>query len=344
MSNKSTSEVTNRSEIVFLYDAEDTNPNGDPLSADNKPRVDEETGKAVVTDVRLKRFIRDQLYDDGQGVYILNPSKADIDPSSRDELFLELLGIEKEELTDKNPDELFELFLQEATDVRYFGAPLSFSEDVDDELETADIPQYVGPVQFSVGRSLNEVVANRESKKLSVTVTSGGEAEQGTFATDHRLAYALVRFHGVVNENAAEGTNLSPNDVTRLDNTVWRALKNQTLTRSKMGHNPRLYLRVEYEEGNYHIGGLHEMLELDDEASADSLRSVSDVTVDATALVDAIETAANRIETLHIVGDDRLSVTVDGESLSGADFAAHLEAAGHDVHEIDVLEERDLAA
>lgn len=316
MSNKSTSEVTNRSEIVFLYDAEDTNPNGDPLSADNKPRVDEETGKAVVTDVRLKRFIRDQLYDDGQGVYILNPSKADIDPSSRDELFLELLGIEKEELTDKDPDELFELFLQEATDVRYFGAPLSFSEDVDDELETADIPQYVGPVQFSVGRSLNEVVANRESKKLSVTVTSGGEAEQGTFATDHRLAYALVRFHGVVNENAAEGTNLSPNDVTRLDNTVWRALKNQTLTRSKMGHNPRLYLRVEY-DGNYYEGNLDELVSIDEEQSKPDreMRSIADVTISVDQLVDRIKSISTDISKVHIIASKYTTFSYDGETM-----------------------------
>jgi CRISPR-associated protein Csh2 len=316
MSNKSTSEVTNRSEIVFLYDAEDTNPNGDPLSADNKPRVDEETGKAVVTDVRLKRFIRDQLYDDGQGVYILNPSKADIDPSSRDELFLELLGIEKEELTDKNPDELFELFLQEATDVRYFGAPLSFSEDVDDELETADIPQYVGPVQFSVGRSLNEVVANRESKKLSVTVTSGGEAEQGTFATDHRLAYALVRFHGVVNENAAEGTNLSPNDVTRLDNTVWRALKNQTLTRSKMGHNPRLYLRVEY-DGNYYEGNLDELVSIDEEQSKPDreMRSIADVTISVDQLVGRIKSISPDISKVHIIASKYTTFSYDGETM-----------------------------
>lgn len=51
--------VENRSEIVFAYDAEDTNPNGNPLSANDKPRIDETTGTAVVTDVRLKRYLRD---------------------------------------------------------------------------------------------------------------------------------------------------------------------------------------------------------------------------------------------------------------------------------------------
>ncbi|RCU47821.1 type I-B CRISPR-associated protein Cas7/Csh2 [Haloplanus salinus] len=312
-------DVENRSEIVFLYDAEDCNPNGDPLSADNKPRVDEETGRAVVTDVRLKRFIRDQLYDDGHGIYILNPSKADIDPSGRDELFLELLDIDSDELSEYEPNELFDTFIEKATDVRYFGAPLSFSEDVDNELDTGDIPQFTGPVQFSLGRSLNEVVPNRESKKLSVTVTSGGEAEQGTFATDHRLAYALVRFHGVVNENAATGTGLSNTDVERLDTTLWRAIKNQTLSRSKMGHSPRLYLRVEY-DGNHYEGDLDRLISIDSEHSKpdQELRSIDDVTLDITDLLNRIEELSDQIETVHVVGSKYLTFS-DGENVGDAE-------------------------
>ena len=52
----------NRSEILFLYDIADANPNGDPLD-DNKPRLDEENEINLVTDVRLKRTIRDYLHD-----------------------------------------------------------------------------------------------------------------------------------------------------------------------------------------------------------------------------------------------------------------------------------------
>ena len=54
--------IKNRSELVFLYDIVDNNPNGDPLDS-NKPRIDEETGINLVTDVRLKRTIRDYLKD-----------------------------------------------------------------------------------------------------------------------------------------------------------------------------------------------------------------------------------------------------------------------------------------
>ena len=54
--------IDKRSELLFCYDITDANPNGDPLDA-NKPRIDEETGTNIVTDVRLKRTIRDYLYD-----------------------------------------------------------------------------------------------------------------------------------------------------------------------------------------------------------------------------------------------------------------------------------------
>ena len=54
--------VSNRSEILFLYDVKDINPNGDPLD-ENKPRIDEETMQNLVTDVRLKRTVRDYLHD-----------------------------------------------------------------------------------------------------------------------------------------------------------------------------------------------------------------------------------------------------------------------------------------
>jgi CRISPR-associated protein Csh2 len=145
--------VENRSEIVFAYDAEDTNPNGNPLSANDKPRIDETTGAAVVTDVRLKRYIRDQLDDDGYSVYIQNPTKSDADSVlDRDDLFSAVTGIDEEELGDMTGGEAAEKFLANATDVRYFGATCSFSSDFQNELGDGFPGQFIGPVQFSHAR------------------------------------------------------------------------------------------------------------------------------------------------------------------------------------------------
>jgi len=113
--------------------------------------------------------------------------------------------------------------------------------------------------------------------------------------------------------------------VERLDTLCWRALKNQTTSRSKLGQEPRLYLRAEYESENYHIGGLHELLDLGED-SADSLRSVNDVVVDASDLVAALNNASDRIKTLHVVADDRINLEVDGETMHGDAFVVdHLE-------------------
>jgi len=334
-----TGTVANRSEIVFLYDAEDTNPNGNPLSANDKPRIDETTGKAVVTDVRLKRYIRDQLDDDGLGIYIKNPSKADYNGAiDRDDLFTSVTGLEADDLEEITGDEAADAFLNNAVDVRYFGATCSFSSDFQSEIGDGFPGQFIGPVQFSHARSLNTVVQKSESKQLSTVVSSGGDSDQGTFATDNRLQYALIPFHGVVNEVGAESTGLTEADVERLDSLLWRALKNQTLTRSKIGHQPQLYLRVEYETDNFHIGTLGDGLALAQETPDSELRNISDVVLDISALVADLKAHSDHIETVHVAANRHLTVT-DGSETGGQEFLTDTlgDAVGDDsVSEIQV--------
>lgn len=307
--------VQNRSEIVFAYDAEDTNPNGNPLSANDKPRIDETTGAAVVTDVRLKRYIRDQLDDDGHGIYVRNPTKSDMeDVPDRDELFTRVTGLDVDDLGEMTGSEAAESFLSRAADVRYFGATCSFSSDFQDELGDDFPGQFIGPVQFSHARSLNTVVQKGETKQLSTVVASGDESEQGTFATDNRLQYAFIPFHGVVNEVGADDTLLSETDVQRLDGLLWRALKNQTLTRSKMGHQPRLYLRVEYETDAFHLGTLDDGLELTQDLDDTELRNITDVVLGVDDLLADLRDHAEHVAGVHIVTDRHLTVEVDGDT------------------------------
>lgn len=336
-----------RSELLFMYDAQDCNPNGNPIG-DNRPRRDPDTGQGIVTDVRLKRYLRDQLLDDGYDIYV---KKVDGESKTRTTLIKDVLDMvgdaeEIEEVEDLGTD-----FLQAATDVRYFGATLSFeaSDDEEDEafregLNNALPNHYQGPVQFLPAKSLNEVEENEEYDSLTSVISTGEENRQGGFdLDDKRIKYGIFPFWGLIDNNNAESTQLTQEDVERLDTLCWRALKNQTTSRSKLGQEPRLYLRIEYEEENYHIGGLHEMLDMTDETVA-SLRSVSDVVVDATELVTTLNEASDRIKQLHLVGDDRLTLQVEGEQMQGDELADNLESEGHSVHRINVLEERDLAA
>lgn len=346
-----TDTVQNRSEIIFVTDAQDANPNGNPIG-ENRPRIDPVTGQAAITDVRLKRYLRDQLVDDGHGVFVRKT--ADGKSASRAQLALDVLGdIDNREALEEF-DDVDAAFLENATDVRYFGATLSFNRDPDNDLHQAVVEEfeggnYTGPVQFSPARSLNAVELNEETNTLtSVISTQEGKTTGGFDLNDHRIKYGIFPFHGIVDEHGASDTGLTQGDVARLDTLCWRALKNQTISRSKVGQEPRLYVRVEYERDGYHVGDLHNGLALDRElagaddavTSDDALRNVTDICLDVTGLLDRIEAASEHVDTVHITASDYLDIAVDGEPAGTAsDLSSLLEERGVNVHEIDVYEE-----
>jgi len=366
MTNQSTAETTaaedetdieTRSEILFVYDAQDCNPNGDPYN-DNQPRIDQATGQAVVTDVRLKRYLREQLQTDNHGVFIRTPDD-DRQAFKRIDAALGMFEEVEEPEDFETVDAVKETFLKRAADVRYFGATFSFDVDSD---ETQDMIQdrfgsnLTGPVQFSPARSLNRVERNTESKRLTSVLSSDEENQQGTFAQDERLKYAIFPFHGVVNENGAADTHLSTDDVERLDTLLWRSIKNQTISRSKIGQAPRLYLRVEFEAG-FHTGDLHRSIELGTDDSPGELRDIRDVTIDVTETLRTLNEIKDKIEAVHIVGDRHLTCSVDSaadglieseelaeaeipEEFTAADLGEQIETAiGIEVNHIDVWED-----
>jgi CRISPR-associated protein Csh2 len=335
----------NRSELLFVYDAQDCNPNGNPIG-DNRPRRDPDTGKGIITDVRLKRYLRDQLQDDGFDIYV---KKIDGESRTRTTLIKDILGEVNAAEDLEDIEDIGESFLEAATDVRYFGATLSFeaSDDEEDEafreaLNSAFPNHYQGPVQFLPAKSLNEVEENEEYDSLTSVISTGEGNRQGGFdLDDKRIKYGIFPFYGLVDNHGAESTNLSAADVERLDTLCWRGLKNQTTSRSKLGQEPRLYLRVEYVEDDYHIGGLQNLLELGD--GNGPLRSISDVVLDVSDLLSTLDKNRDRIETIHFIGDDRMTLDTGDEAISGDQFATELDSRGLDVHEIDVVDERDLA-
>ncbi|QIO25503.1 type I-B CRISPR-associated protein Cas7/Csh2 [Haloarcula sp. JP-L23] len=352
---ETTGTVTNRSEIVFLYDAVDANPNGNPLSGSDRPRIDPETQQCVVTDVRLKRYLRDQLDDDGHGVYIRSVQSDDGNQYSREQLLgdrLRELDPDEWDLDDLDDeeqealfDEVYGTFLRHSADVRYFGATMSVDlkgkyEGFDDYLPD----HFQGPVQFSPGKSMHAVSENEEYNSLTSVIATGEGKEQGGFdLDDHRVKYALIRFRGLVDEHGADDTNLTEADVRRLDTLCWRALKNQTTSRSKIGQEPRLYARVEYAEESFHLGDLSRELRVDEDHSKpdEQLRSIRDVVVDVDSFVDRLDENAERIDTIHVAGSPSLRISADGDVTDVEAFYDELEdALGPDsVHVIDVYGE-----
>jgi len=320
MSN-TTDTVTNRSEIVFLYDAVDANPNGNPLSGANRPRIDPQTQQAIVTDVRLKRYLRDQLDDDGHGVYIRNVQEEG-NQFTRGELLEDRLkavdyndyDLDDDEEADQFREDIFGEFLDNSVDVRYFGATMSV--DTDDEYAQHLPDHFTGPVQFSPGKSMHAVNENEEYDSLTSVIATQENKQQGGFdLDDHRIQYGLIRFHGLVDEHGAEDTKLTTDDVERLDTLCWRAIKNQTISRSKVGQEPRLYCRVEYADESFHLGGLDRDLEVDSNNSEadEELRTVRDLTLDVEGFIDRLGNASDQIKRIRVVASDVLAISAGGE-------------------------------
>lgn len=334
------SNLKNRSEIIFIWDGQDCNPNGNPLSGANRPRIDPQTRQAVVTDVRFKRYLRDQLSADGHGIYVKNINNNGY-RFTRKELFKDVIGVDDAE---NLPDDPYQAFLDAAVDVRMFGATLSI--DADDNYFTdvmSEMPRHLtGAVQFDTARSLNPVELNQASNSLTSVIPTGEDKEEGGFGLDdHRIKYGIFPMYGVANENGT--TDLREEDVERLDTLCWRAINNQTLTRSKLGQTPRLYLRVEYKTDNFQLGRLDTALDIDEAESApyEQMRSVRDVTIELDQLVELLTNHEQHIETIHVCTDARLNVSYDDEVGAGDMVIDVLENAlsSNQVREIDVYED-----
>jgi len=190
----------NRSEILFVYDAQDCNPNGNPIG-DNRPRRDPTPDRASSPTSDSSATCETKLHDDGYDIYV---KKVDGESRTRTTLIKDVLedvsdAEDVEELEDLGTD-----FLQAATDVRYFGATLSFetSENEADEafregLNNALPNHYQGPVQFLPSKSLNEVEENEEYDSLTSVISTGEENRQGGFdLDDKRIKYGIFPFWG----------------------------------------------------------------------------------------------------------------------------------------------------
>ena len=174
----------NRSEILFLYDIADANPNGDPLDG-NKPRLDEETEINIVTDVRLKRTIRDYLNDyKNQGIFIKEIHDDDGNIQDAKQRALDYASSDEYESLHAARSDLKNNILDECIDVRLFGATIPIDVKVKGKKKgTSSSVTLTGPVQFRMGRSLNKVEI--QHIKGTGAFASGKGKEQKTFREEY---------------------------------------------------------------------------------------------------------------------------------------------------------------
>ena len=259
------------SEILLLYEAKLCNPNGDPDN-ENKPRIDYSTMTNLVSDVRLKRFIRDYLYHyKNKDIFI---RKAD-DGSylTATQRYNEL----------QNPDDILNLFI----DIKFFGAVIPIKSS--DKKDKGKSIQFTGPIQFSWGYSLNKVEL---VDSPSITSHFAGEKEGGgSIGKDWRLKYSLIAFYGRINKYWAEKTKLNEEDIELFDESIFPAISLETSTRSKIGHMPILYIRIEYND-DYMIGDLRRFIDID---KKENIESIKDYRINIDELVNVLDKIKGKI-------------------------------------------------
>lgn len=283
--------VKNRSEILFLYDIRDANPNGDPVD-ENKPRIDEETGINIVTDVRLKRTVRDYLHEyKGKEVFVLEVRNEDGTLKTKEQRLKDF---------DNNPKE----FVSRCIDIRLFGSTTAVED------QTIAL---TGPVQFKYGRSLHKV--DLTYVRGTTVMPSTTERKQGTFTERYILPYSLIAFYGIVNENTAryQGINLTEEDIDLLLEALWNGTKSLT-SGSKFGQIPRLLMQVVYKDSGYFIGELDKRISIKSDKPDEALRDITDLQLDITALINALSASKDKISAIKLKADDRVTFVLNGQT------------------------------
>ncbi|MFT6319781.1 MAG: CRISPR-associated protein Csh2, partial [Granulosicoccus sp.] len=204
--------INHKSEILFLYETSYNMPNGDPFTGEQ--RYDEETKKILVSDVRMKRFVRDYLASEGETIYVVGDKSHAEGKESGSASRLRTLQTEtfkeetkaKTEAAKKDKKSAFSpaLFvMKKCIDVRLFGG-ISTTK--------GDAVNLTGAVQFRLlNASLNEV--NMRMHQNTSVFSSSAEKSQGAIGTTTLVPYSLLQIHGWVNPKVAELTGMTNNDL-----------------------------------------------------------------------------------------------------------------------------------
>ncbi len=319
--------IDRNSEILFLYDAVLTNPNGDP-DDENRPRMDIVTRRNLVSDVRLKRYIRDYMSEiKGKDIFVKKPEGETVNSTKRliqwfksvnpDAKDLEDNEIQKglAELAKNSPDKLVKGVRESWIDIRLFGATFTIRES--ERGAGGEGISLTGATQFSWGYSLNPVEIN-PSASITSHFSSTGEEAHGAIGKDWRVLYSFIAFYGVIAANWAKdkggkqfGTGLRWEDIKDLEEALIKAIPLIGATRSKIGETPRLLLRVQYKDNMTLLGDFREYIELktkDESGELREVRSIDEVILDMGRLANLLKSNKDKIEKIRFWKHEHLSL------------------------------------
>jgi CRISPR-associated protein Csd2 len=203
--------IKKRYDFVFFFDVQDGNPNGDP-DAGNLPRIDAETGMGLVTDVCLKRKVRNYVQLKGYDIFIKEKAVLNnlIEEAHRQE---EVEKSNDKEKTGAARDWMCKKYF----DIRTFGAVMTTGKNAG---------QVRGPVQLTFARSVEPIVALEHSITRMAVATEAEAEKQGgdnrTMGRKFTVPYGLYRAHGFISAHLASQTGFSQEDL----DLFWEALVN----------------------------------------------------------------------------------------------------------------------
>lgn len=205
----------NRIDFLFIFDCLDGNPNGDP-NMDNLPRQDPETGHGLVSDVAIKRRIRDYVEATGKRIYVKAGTALD---ETRDEAY-QALGVDDGSAKDTDDgkkkkakglakkdasiDSLRDWMCEKFYDIRTFGAVMSQSKK--------NCGQVRGPVQITFSRSIDPIVPMSQAITVCAAQTGAEDKENQTMGRKAMMPYGLYVGRGFFSPALANQTGFSSDD------------------------------------------------------------------------------------------------------------------------------------
>lgn len=256
--------IKNRYDFVFLYDVKDGNPNGDP-DFDNQPRIDFETREGLVSDVCIKRKVRNYIQ--------LKNETGELDASKygifirQGNILNDIINSEKKN-ADSDEKKGRMNMCDKYYDIRTFGAVLS----------TGDSLGVVrGPVQFVFSRSVDAIDSRTHSITRCCVVDN---ADSTTFGNKSTVSYGLYRMHGFVSAFDGEKCHFTEEDL----NLLWESLKNafehdHSAARGEMNARALVVFKHESKLGNARSAQLFDLVKVEKKDGVEFPRSFEDYNV-----------------------------------------------------------------
>ena len=299
--------LSNRNEFLFLYDIKMGNPNGDP--DENRPRVLPDN-TVFVTDVRMKRFIRDYFLQKKQEILVGKIEGKTTNLTGRVAHYLKSKGLKR-----ATGEEIANILQKAFIDARVFGSSYAFKkmseqfvgDDKPKDWEPKPIPKTMtGPVQFNMGEVLHDV----EQVDIHGTTTFGSDEEksQGTFTQYFGIRYGLIAFSGVANEYSAGISKLSDEDYADFLIAMWKSVRESANTRTKKGQIPHFLLNITYKsDSEFQFGRLQDYVKTVATNGKDEneWKSPEDYKLDISLLLKRLEKYDSKIEKIsYQISDD----------------------------------------